>query len=249
MFPVPTTAILTPASVSGHPGSEAGCPTRFVGFPPPAVVANEVMSEPGPDGASRPTQSIDDFDASYAGTPPWDIGRPQPAFLRLADAGLLQGRVLDAGCGTGEHVLLAAERGHEATGIDAAPHAIAIAEQKANDRGVGAHFLVRDALRLDELDEHFRTVLDSGLFHVFDDESRARYVAALGSVLEPGGHYFMCCFSDRQPGDWGPRRVHQEEIRAAFASGWTVESIEPVRFDTNLDPPFAEAWLAQIIRR
>ncbi len=33
---------------------------------------------------------------------PWDIGRPQPAFVRLAEQGLLAGRVLDSGCGTGE---------------------------------------------------------------------------------------------------------------------------------------------------
>jgi hypothetical protein len=33
----------------------------------------------------------------YASPPPWDIGRPQPAFLGLARAGLIRGRVLDAG--------------------------------------------------------------------------------------------------------------------------------------------------------
>jgi len=42
--------------------------------------------------------------------PPWDIGRPQPAFVRLADDGLLRGQVLDAGCGRGEQALLAADR-------------------------------------------------------------------------------------------------------------------------------------------
>jgi hypothetical protein len=45
------------------------------------------------------------WDASYtAGTPaPWDIGRPRPAFVRLADEGRLPGRLLCAGCGTGEN--------------------------------------------------------------------------------------------------------------------------------------------------
>src|SRR5438034_657560 len=83
---------------------------------------------------------------------------------------------------------------------------------------------------------------------VFDDERRAQYVDALGAVVPPGGRYFMCCFSDRQPGEWGPRRVRQEEIRSAFAHGWEIESIEPVEFQTILDPPTAQAWLSTIIR-
>jgi SAM-dependent methyltransferase len=169
-------------------------------------------------------------------------------FVRLAEAGEIQGRVLDAGCGSSEHVLMAAARGLEATGIDAAPRAIAAAQRKAADRGLTARLLVWDALRLAELGERFDTVLDSGLFHVFDDEDRARYVEALGGVVRPGGSYLMCCFSDRQPGDWGPRRVHQDEIRAAFGVGWEVRSIEAAQFDVNLDPPVVQAWLTTITR-
>jgi SAM-dependent methyltransferase len=143
---------------------------------------------------------------------------------------------------------MASERGLDATGIDAAPRAIAAARRKASDRGLNARFIVFDALRLAELADRFDTVLDSGLFHIFDDERRARYVEALGAVIKGGGRYFMCCFSDRQAGDWGPRRVSQDEIRAAFGAGWEVESIEAAQFDTNLDPPFIQAWLATITR-
>jgi SAM-dependent methyltransferase len=52
-------------------------------------------------------QEHPEWDASYTtGTPAaWDIGRPQPAFVRLADEGRLTGRLLDAGCGTGENAL------------------------------------------------------------------------------------------------------------------------------------------------
>jgi SAM-dependent methyltransferase len=164
------------------------------------------MSDP-PAGAPigrAEERSVEDFDAMYAGTPPWDIGRPQPVFAQLGATGAIAGRVLDAGCGTGEHVLMAAAAGLDATGIDAAPSAIAAARRKAADRGLTARFLVWDALRLAELNEQFDTVLDSGLFHVLDDEKRGRYVEALRAVVRPGGTYFMCCFSDRQPGDWGP---------------------------------------------
>jgi len=199
---------------------------------------------PGP-AADR---SVEDFDDSYLDTPAWDIGRPQSFFVALANEGAIRGRVLDAGCGTGEHALLAASRGLEATGIDASPRAIEIARGKAIERGVTARFLVWDALALADLKEQFDTVIDSGLFHVFDDDRRGRYVASLAAVVAPGGRVLLACFSDRQPGVWGPRRVREAELRDAFADGWVVESIEATRFQTNLDPAGAQAWLARIGR-
>jgi len=190
-----------------------------------------------------------EWEESYGDTPaPWDIGRPQPVFVALADSGRITGHVLDAGCGTGEHVLMVAARGMEATGVDVASNAIAIAERKAEERGVSARFVAGDALRLDELGEQFDTALDCGLFHSFDDESRAQYVASLRDVVKPGGRLLLCCFSNEQPGDWGPRRVHQDELRAAFATGWNIEAIEPAQLEVNLDPPTALAWLMTAIR-
>jgi cyclopropane fatty-acyl-phospholipid synthase-like methyltransferase len=132
--------------------------------------------------------------------------------------------------------------------IDASSKAVEIAKRKATDRGIAARFVVWDALALVDLNEQFDTVLDSGLFHVFDDERRARYVTSLAAVVGPGGRVLLACFSDRQPGDWGPRRVREAELRDAFAHGWVIESIEPVQFQTNLEPPIAEAWLARMSR-
>jgi cyclopropane fatty-acyl-phospholipid synthase-like methyltransferase len=198
---------------------------------------------PGPNRRSH-----ENFDASYAGTPPWDIGRPQPAFLELAEGGVLRGRVLDIGCGTGEHALMAARFGHESTGIDIAPTAIAIAQGKARQRGLTARFLVGDALQLSDLDEPFDNVLDCGLFHVFEDDERVRYVDSLRSALPPGGRMYMLCFSDRQPGDWGPRRVTQDEIKASFGDGWQVDSIEASKLVINIDPDGALAWRVSIGR-
>jgi SAM-dependent methyltransferase len=190
----------------------------------------------------------EDFDASYAGTPPWDIGRPQPAFLRLAEAGGLKGRVLDAGCGTGEHALLAAGLGLDATGVDVAPTAIRLAEAKARERGLRARFLVWDTLELPALGQQFDTVLDCGLFHVFDDADRARYVEGLKAAVARGGRYHLLCFSDREPGDWGPRRIRREEITASFEDGWGVESIVEATVDLTISPDGARSWLATIAR-
>jgi SAM-dependent methyltransferase len=191
------------------------------------------------------------WDTAYQGSPaPWDIGRPPPAFPRLAERGLLSGRVLDAGCGTGEHVLLAAAHGAEATGVDVSGLAIQKARAKAAERGLAARFEVADALHLDRLGETFDTVTDSGLFHVFDDADRARYVTSLAGVTRPGGSYYMMCFSDSQPGTWGPRRVRREEIEGAFGAGWEIVSLTPDAFTINpvQGNAVAQAWLA-VIRR
>ena len=189
-----------------------------------------------------------DFDAFYATTPPWDIGRPQPAFVRLAMEGAVAGRVVDVGCGTGEHALMAAELGLDVTGVDVARTAIAIAEGKARKRGLVARFLVRDARDLAALDEQFDTVLDCGLFHVFNDEDRLRYVDALAAVVRPDGRVHLLCFSEHVPGDVGPRRVTQDEIRSSFQDGWRVDAIRATRIEATVAPDGVPAWCATIVR-
>lgn len=190
-----------------------------------------------------------DFDATYlAGRAPWDIGRPQSAFRELADRGRLVGRLLDVGCGTGEHALTAAAMGLDATGVDSAGTAIMIARRKASERDLRARFVTWDALELAALGESFDTVVDCGLFHVFEDLERPRFVDALRASTPVGARYFMLCFSDLEPGDWGPRRIQQDEIRASFGDGWQVARIEPARLETTIEPGSVHAWLASIQR-
>jgi SAM-dependent methyltransferase len=192
-----------------------------------------------------------DWDDSYAGPPPpWDTGHPQPAFVALAESGALQGALLDAGCGTGEHAMLGALHGARAIGIDVSPRAIETARRKATERSIDANFQVLDALHLDTIAETFDTVIDSGLFHVFDDDTRVKYVTSVRGALRLGGHLHLMCFSDRQPGDWGPRRVTEGELRAAFGSEWRIDSLARAHFDINLGPntTTAEAWLVDVVR-
>jgi SAM-dependent methyltransferase len=170
--------------------------------------------------------------------------------VALADQGLLVGDVLDAGCGTGEHALLAASRGARVTGVDLSETAVRAATQKAADRALDAGFEVGDILTMRLPQGGFDVVIDSGLFHVFDDADRDRYVAVLAQLVRPGGACYLMCFSDRQAGDWGPRRVARNEIEQAFGAEWTIETIEPATFEIN--PIFGEttalAWLATVRR-
>jgi SAM-dependent methyltransferase len=193
------------------------------------------------------------FDSAYAGTPGWDIGRPQPAMAALAQSDGWRGRVLDVGCGTGEHALLAVSIGLEATGVDSAATAIARAVRKAKVRGLSARFVVGDALDLGDLGDlgRYDTVLDSGLFHVLEDNQRRRYAESLHSVTRFGGSCYLLCFSERQGGRWPPRRVSREELRASFTLGWDVAWIQSETFEligTAGAPEVALAWMARIDR-
>jgi cyclopropane fatty-acyl-phospholipid synthase-like methyltransferase len=193
----------------------------------------------------------DRFQQAYVGKPPWDIGKPQPAFVAAADR--IRGAILDAGCGTGENTLFFAARGHQVTGIDFLEHPVEEARRKAQQRGVSATFLVRDALELTDMSDAFDSVIDCGLFHVFSDEERRRYVHSLTKAVKPEGRTFLMCFSDREPPGHGPRRISQHELHAAFASGWEIESIIESRFevrpdlvDVQFSPGGPLAWFCEI---
>ena len=178
------------------------------------------------------------FEEMYAGQAPWETGRPQQAFVEAADR--ITGSILDVGCGPGDNALFFASRGNAVTGADFLESPIARAQRKAAESGISATFVLKDALQLSDWSERFDNVLDSGLFHVFSDEDRVRYVEGLETVLKPAGHLFLLCFSDAMPGTQGPRRVSQHELRTAFSKGWQIESIEPAVFDVR---PEAKAGL------
>lgn len=202
----------------------------------------------------RSGAELDRFAGYYAAPrAPWDIGRPQRAFLEAGDA--IHGRVLDAGCGTGDLALWLAERGCTVTGVDFLEQPLATARRKAADRGLAVNFLQMDARTLGEIPERFDAVTDCGLFHVFDDEGRTAYVAALEKLLEPEARVFLLCFSTAEPGTHGPRRVSEDELRRAFGAGWAVEALEPARFEVvsgipgaEFTPGGARAWFATIRR-
>lgn len=208
-----------------------------------------------PSSSSPASNSIDQatFESLYAGPARWDIGRPQPAFVAIADR--VTSPLLDVGCGTGEHALYFAGRGLRVTGIDFVEEAIRRARRKAAERGLPIDFRVQDALTLADSDERFASAIDSGLFHVFSDADRRRYVRGLAHVLQPGGRLFLLTFSDEEPGTDGPRRVSRRELDDAFADGWQIESVEPGRLEVRPDITEArfsdggpKAWFA-VIRR
>jgi SAM-dependent methyltransferase len=199
---------------------------------------------------SQPSANVG-FAKIYAeGNPPWEIGKPQPSFVAVADR--VMSPVLDAGCGTGNTALFFAARGLQVTGIDFVDEAIGKAQTKAAGRGLTAEFIVKDAMTLVDWDARFASVIDSGLFHIHRGDNQKCYVRGLAHVLMPGGRLFLFSFSDEAPLSVPGGGVSRQELYDAFADGWDIESLQLVGGEVN--PEFAEEyadikmWFA-IIRR
>jgi SAM-dependent methyltransferase len=169
--------------------------------------------------------------------------------VRVASEGGFRGVVLDVGCGTGEHALLAASLGLPALGVDLAATAIELARAKAAERGIDAAFAVADAFELDRMGRSFDTVLDCGLFHTCDEDERSKYVASVASVTKHDGTLYVLCFSDDAPAI-GPHPIRQEELRASFSQrlGWNVERVERATIQTTFIEQGVPAWFATVTR-
>jgi SAM-dependent methyltransferase len=206
------------------------------------------------------TPAKDVFNEFYqAGAPPWVIGEPQPAIVALEQTGAIGGRVLDAGCGLGEHTILLAALDYDVLGIDFAPNAIDQARANAAAKGIDARFEVADAMNLDP-EPGYDTVIDSALFHTFGDAAdRARYVASLRRAIRPGGMLHLLALSDAGRG-FGPV-VSEAQVCDAFVDGWELTALDTTTYrgtvgemhsaalgepvGATLDEP---AWLARIRR-
>ena len=139
------------------------------------------------------------FDLWYRfGKPPWIIDGAQPDLIATAEKGEVRGpTVLDVGCGDGNNAIYLASRGFDVTGVDFSAKAINIAKQKARDAEVEVKFITLDALNIGTLAKRFDTVIDFGLFHNLEGDSRERYVRALSDVCVSKGQLLMQCLGDQ----------------------------------------------------
>jgi SAM-dependent methyltransferase len=194
--------------------------------------------------------SLNSWEDAYKTTPPWDVGRPQPAFVELVRVGELNtGSVLDVGCGTGENALYLAGNGFSVTGVDLTSLAIAGARAKAQERKLKVDFRIGNALSLDFKDGIFNDVIDSGLFHTFPDNDRLIYAREMARVLAPRGKYFMLCFSEKEPTNWGgPRRVTRKEIESTFSPLFTINYVRDALFATRFHSNGGSAYLTSATR-
>lgn len=179
--------------------------------------------------SSLPSSFQEGFEEAYRGHAPWEIGKPQAPFLMAASQ--IRGPVLDAGCGAGNTSIFLARLGLQVTGIDFVEAAIRQGKEKAERLQLQIDFQVKDAMTLQSWDRRFASVVDSGLYHIYPTGHRQIYIQGLAQVLEPGGKLFLLCFRDDEHSPRGG--VPQDDLRADFAQGWSIESIEEVRGEIN----------------
>lgn len=205
------------------------------------------------------TPAMQRFDDAYqTHTAPWVIGEPQPAIVALEQTGRIRGKVLDPGCGLGEHTILLTALDYDVLGIDFAPSAVAQARANAEAKGVPARFEVADATDLGDRPA-YDAVVDSALFHLFGDDDRERYVRSLHAVVRSGGLVHVLALSDAGRG-FGPQ-VSEATIREAFGTGWEIEALDVTTYRGVVTEAHAEAlgvavgatvdepaWLARVRR-
>ncbi len=193
------------------------------------------MSRFGPDPQAF-------FDTVYREIPPWDVGGPQPAISALLADHPPQGPVLDVGCGSGDLAIALAQGGLDVLGIDFVDAAIEHAREKAAalppEVARSLEFEVADALQPSRLGRQFRSVVDTGFYHLFDPDTCERFVDDLAVALLPGGRYYLLAFAVEFPIPNSPRRIGEDELRARFTAekGWRILDLRAAEFQSRIAP-------------
>jgi ubiquinone/menaquinone biosynthesis C-methylase UbiE len=138
------------------------------------------------------------FQYWYFRQPPWDTGVSPPELLNFIQTHP-PGRAIDIGCGTGTNVITLARAGWKVTGVDFAPRAIKIARQKLDQAGIQATLLIRDATKLQGINEQFDFAFDLGCFHGIPQAGKTNYLKQLDRILVPNGFWLMYGFLKSNP--------------------------------------------------
>jgi cyclopropane fatty-acyl-phospholipid synthase-like methyltransferase len=191
-----------------------------------------------PPGATGPTG---DWEKLYAtsdvATLPWynpdldtDIDRALKAHR------LRGGRILDLGTGPATQAMNLAKRGFDVVATDISASAIKKAKASAKEAGLSITFLVDNVLKSKLAPNLVDAIMDRGVFHVLPKEKRPVYVETVHRVLRANGWLFLKCFSDKEPGTWGPHRIAEGELLGYFRGPFEVLSVVETVFQGNVKP-------------
>jgi SAM-dependent methyltransferase len=132
-----------------------------------------------------------DWETRYqTGDMPWEKGEPSPGLVDFlaAHPELPRGTVCVPGCGTGHDVRAWARAGFEAVGVDLAPSAICLAQEKTTAAGLTAQFQVADFL-VDPPPRLFDWLFEHTLYCAIHPTQRGEYAEAARRWLKPAGQF------------------------------------------------------------
>lgn len=116
--------------------------------------------------------------------------------LDLLPADLQNGRVLDAGCGSGKYSIPLHMRGFDVVGIDVSPAALKMACESSNNRVLDIDFLAANIYQIPFRDDSFDIVWCFGVLqHLFSME-RTAAIHEFHRMLQKGGHLIIEVFGN-----------------------------------------------------
>jgi SAM-dependent methyltransferase len=160
---------------------------------------------------------------------PWNKNAPSPPLAEWVKKHRPKGRALVPGCGLGHDVVMLAEAGVDALGLDISATAIDRAEAlypKMKERLVRGNLFDLPKYWLGTFDYVFEHTCLSGM----PPELRPRYRDGVASALKPGGLLVGIWYEnpDMDPGEAGPPfGVSVAELEEMFAGWEAVEDYVP----------------------
>jgi len=177
------------------------------------------------------------YATSDVATLPWYTPSLDPDVAHALTAHRIRGaRVLDLGTGPATQAMNLARRGFDVLATDISPSAIKKAKAAAKAAGLAIEFRVDDILRSKLGSNVVDAIVDRGVFHVLPPSKRSVYVKTVHRALRPDGWLFLKCFSDKEPGTYGPYRIAAQQLRGYFSGSFEIVSIVDSVFNGTLEP-------------
>ncbi|MFB5631608.1 MAG: class I SAM-dependent methyltransferase [Nitrosopumilaceae archaeon] len=166
----------------------------------------------------------------------------------IKERNLKRGRFLDLGTGDGTQAREIAKYGFDVTGSDISEIAIENAKKLSKE----INFLTDDILNSKLPANAFDYVFDRGIFHLFNNFQRPKFVKQIKRILDKDGIYFLKCMSIEQeefPDGNGPNRLSKQEIIDIFRNEFEIEKIKPTVFEAINFDSNPKAWFVVLKKK